>query len=156
MEEGTARTVSLPCESLQDIWNSGPFSKKKHPCGKICYALMRPIPIGIIPKCKEKNQNKTIARCRMVVVAWYVRAAFLQPWLGLLSWGILEIYKYQSTSVHNFQIFASKLKMKRDFTFQHDNDPKACIWINRGIVWQFDGSWMCVQERVEKILTGTD
>lgn len=57
--------------------------------------------------------------------------------------GIINSYKPQSILVQNFEMSASKPKMKRNLTFQHDNDPKCTSkptkeWLHQEIISAFE------------------
>lgn len=62
-----------------------------------------------------------------VMAASCIKIAFLQPELFFFFIkveGILNNSKYKSILVHNDQVSACKLKMTKNFTFQHDNESK--------------------------------
>lgn len=88
--------------------------------------VWRSIPKGINIPYFYISSRTADPQCSMVVIASCINAAFLQPGLGLfikVEW-IIKSYNYQSIQVHRLQVSATKLYMKRNFTFQHSNDPK--------------------------------
>lgn len=60
----------------------------------------------------------------MVMAALWFRAAFFRTGAFMKVEGIMNSYKYQWILVQNIQRPASKQTMKKNFTFQQDNDQK--------------------------------
>ena len=101
----------------------------------MCSGLMKPRLnfLAIIPKdmfgtktTLHITKRKPYPLWSMVVAASCFGAVFLQLEQGALVKveGIMNSSKYQSILAQNLQASARKLNMKRNFIFQHDNDPK--------------------------------
>uniref|UniRef100_A0AAY5KK39 Tc1-like transposase DDE domain-containing protein n=1 Tax=Esox lucius TaxID=8010 RepID=A0AAY5KK39_ESOLU len=126
--EDIKRTKYGTTETLQKQTSSPP---KAH--GKMCYGLMKPrlnflaiISKGMFGKKTTLHitQRTPYPQQSMVVAASCFGAASAGTGALVRVEGIMNSSKDQAILAQNLQASVRKLKMKKKFTFQHDNDPK--------------------------------